>query len=159
MLTNTNTIRLHRVLKTTPEKLYRAFLEPAAMAKWLPPNGFTCTVHHMDVKVGGTYKMSFTNFGTGQSHSFGGKYIELTPGKSIRYRIIVTNTGTAPAINVKVFDTTPAFTVYSTNGPAVTTLGSVTAPSGAVAGSLTFDVGTLNPGQSATNTFGVVIQQ
>jgi uncharacterized repeat protein (TIGR01451 family) len=81
------------------------------------------------------------------------------PGKSIRYRIIVTNTGTAPAVSVKVFDTTPAFTVYSTNGPAVTTLGTVTAPSGAVAGSLIFDVGTLAPGQSATNTFGVVIQQ
>jgi len=82
---STNTIRLHRVLKTTPEKLYRAFLEPEAMAKWLPPNGFTCKVHHMDTKVGGTYKMSFTNFTTGQSHSFGGKYIELTPHTRIRY--------------------------------------------------------------------------
>lgn len=81
------------------------------------------------------------------------------PGRSIRYRIIITNTGTAPAVNVRVFDTTPAFTVYSTNGLAATTLGTVTAPVGAVAGSLTFDVGTLNPGQSATNTFGVVIQQ
>jgi uncharacterized repeat protein (TIGR01451 family) len=81
------------------------------------------------------------------------------PGKSIRYRIIVTNTGTAPALNVKVFDTTPAFTIYSTNGPAATTLGTVTAPSGAVAGSLVFDIGSLTPGQSATNTFGVVIQQ
>ena len=82
---STNTIRLHRVLRTTPEKLYRAFLEPDAMAKWLPPNGFTCKVHQMDAKVGGTYKMSFTNFTTGQSHSFGGKYIELTPGKRLRY--------------------------------------------------------------------------
>ena len=81
----TNTVRLHRVLKTTPEKLYRAFLEPDAMAKWLPPYGFTCKVHQMDPKVGGTYKMSFTNFTTGQSHSFGGKYIELTPHKRIRY--------------------------------------------------------------------------
>ena len=82
---STNTIRLHRVLRTTPEKLYRAFLEPDAMAKWLPPNGFTCKVHHMEAKVGGTYKMSFTNFTTGQSHSFGGKYIELTPNQRIRY--------------------------------------------------------------------------
>ena len=82
---STNTIRLHRVLRTTPEKLYRAFLEPDAIAKWIPPFGFTCKVHHMDVKVGGTYKMSFTNFTTGQSHSFGGKYIELTPHQRIRY--------------------------------------------------------------------------
>ena len=82
---STNTIRLHRVLRTTPEKLYRAFLEPDAMAKWLPPDGFTCKVEHMDVKVSGTYKMSFTNFTTGQSHSFGGKYIELTPHTRIRY--------------------------------------------------------------------------
>ena len=82
---STNTIRLHRVLRTTPEKLYRAFLEPDAMAKWLPPDGFTGKVQHMDPKVGGTYKMSFTNFTTGQSHSFGGKYIELVPGKRIKY--------------------------------------------------------------------------
>ena len=82
---STNTIRLHRVLRTTPEKLYKAFLEPDALAKWLPPNGFTCKVHHMEAKVGGTYKMSFTNFTTGQAHSFGGKYIELTPNQRIRY--------------------------------------------------------------------------
>ncbi len=81
---STNTVRLHRVLRTTPEKLYRAFLEPDAIAKWIPPNGFTCKVHHMDVKVGGTYKMSFTNFTTGQNHSFGGKYIELMPNR-LRY--------------------------------------------------------------------------
>jgi len=81
----TNSIRLHRVLKTTPEKIYRAFLEPDAMAKWLPPDGFTCKVHEMNPKVGGTYKMSFTNFTTGQAHSFGGKYVELTPHKKIRY--------------------------------------------------------------------------
>ena len=81
----TNSIRLHRVLRTTPEKLYRAFLDPDAMVKWLPPNGFTAKVHHMDAKVGGTYKMSFTNFTTGQNISFGGKYIELVPGKCIRY--------------------------------------------------------------------------
>ena len=82
---STNTIRLHRVIRTTPEKIYRAFLEPDAIAKWMPPFGFTCKVHHMDVKVGGTYKMSRTNFTTGQSHSFGGKYVELTPHTRIRY--------------------------------------------------------------------------
>lgn len=80
-----NTIRLHRVLRTQPEKLYRAFLEPDAMAKWLPPNGFTCQVHSMDARVGGTYKMSFRNFTTGQSHSFGGSYVELVPHEIIRY--------------------------------------------------------------------------
>jgi uncharacterized protein YndB with AHSA1/START domain len=82
---STNTIRLHRVLKTTPEKLYRAFLEAGAMAKWLPPKGFTCTVHHMEAKVGGTYRMSFANFGTGKGHSFGGTYLELVPNERIRY--------------------------------------------------------------------------
>lgn len=82
---STNTIRLHRVLRATPEKVYRAFLEPDAMAKWLPPDGFTCKVQHMDAKVGGTYKMSFTNFTTGQTHSFGGKYVELVPNQRIRY--------------------------------------------------------------------------
>ena len=80
-----NTIRLHRVLRATPEKIYKAFLDPDAMAKWLPPNGFTAKVHHMDAKVGGSYKMSFTNFTTGKSHSFGGTYIELTPHEQIRY--------------------------------------------------------------------------
>ena len=80
-----NTVRLHRVLATKPEKVYRAFLEPDALAKWLPPNGFTCTVHHMDPKVGGTYKMSFRNFTTGGSHSFGGQYVELVPGERVRY--------------------------------------------------------------------------
>ncbi|CAB1369645.1 SRPBCC family protein [Denitratisoma oestradiolicum] len=81
----TNTIRLHRVLRTTPEKLYRAFLDADAMAKWLPPNGFTCKVHHMDAQVGGAYQMSFTNFTTGHSHSFSGKYLELVPHERIRY--------------------------------------------------------------------------
>jgi uncharacterized protein YndB with AHSA1/START domain len=81
----TSTIRLHRVLKTTPERLYRAFLDPDAKAKWLPPYGFTCKVHHMDAKVGGTYKMSFTNFTTGNSHAFGGKYVELKEGERIVY--------------------------------------------------------------------------
>ena len=81
----TNTIRLHRVLKSTPEKVYRAFLDADAMAKWIPPYGFTCKVHHMDAKVGGTYKMSFSNFGTGHGHSFGGEYRELVPNTLIRY--------------------------------------------------------------------------
>jgi uncharacterized protein YndB with AHSA1/START domain len=86
MLTNeVNTIRLHRVLRATPERIYRAFLDADALAKWLPPNGFTGKVHHLDAKVGGGYKMSFTNFTTGKSHSFGGTYQELTPGERIRY--------------------------------------------------------------------------
>ena len=80
-----NTVRFHRVLRASPEKVYRAFLDPDAMAKWLPPNGFTGKVHRMDPKVGGTYKMSFTNFTTSKSHSFGGKYVELTPHERIRY--------------------------------------------------------------------------
>ena len=80
-----NSIRLHRVLRAAPERIYRAFLDADAMAKWLPPNGFTGKVHHMDAKVGGTYKMSFTNFTTGKSHSFGGTYLELVPNERIRY--------------------------------------------------------------------------
>lgn len=80
-----NTIRLHRVLRTTPERIYRAFLDADAMAKWLPPYGFTCKVHHLDAKVGGTYKMSFTNFSTGHSDSFGGEYLELVPYERIRH--------------------------------------------------------------------------
>jgi uncharacterized protein YndB with AHSA1/START domain len=80
-----STIRLHRVLRATPERVYRAFLDPEAKAKWLPPNGFTGKVHHMDARVGGSYKMSFTNFTTGKSHSFGGQYLELTPHERIRY--------------------------------------------------------------------------
>ncbi len=80
-----NTVRFHRVLRATPEKVYRAFLDADAMAKWLPPNGFTGKVHHLDAKVGGTYRMSFTNFGTGNAHSFGGKYLELVPGERIKY--------------------------------------------------------------------------
>ena len=82
---NTNNIRLHRVLRATPERIYRAFLDTDAMAKWLPPNGFTGKVHHLDAKVGGTYKMSFTNFATGHGHSFGGQYRELVPFEKIRY--------------------------------------------------------------------------
>jgi uncharacterized protein YndB with AHSA1/START domain len=81
----TNTVRLHRVLRAPPERIYKAFLDAEAMAKWLPPNGFTGKVHQMDVRVGGTYKMSFTNFTTGQNHSFGGEYVELVPNGRIRY--------------------------------------------------------------------------
>lgn len=81
----TNTIRLHRVLRASPERIYRAFLDQDAMAKWLPPNGFTGKVHHMDARVGGTYQMSFTNFTTGKSESFGGTYRELVPNELIRY--------------------------------------------------------------------------
>jgi len=80
-----NTIRLHRVLAASPEKVYRAFLEADALAKWLPPNGFVCTVHHLEPSVGGTNRMSFRNFTTGGSHSFGGTYLELVPGEKLRY--------------------------------------------------------------------------
>jgi uncharacterized protein YndB with AHSA1/START domain len=85
MADSSNTVRLHRVLRATPERVYRAFLDPDAMVKWLPPHGFTGKIHEMDARVGGSYRMSFTNFGTGNSHSFGGKYIELTPNVRIRY--------------------------------------------------------------------------
>jgi uncharacterized protein YndB with AHSA1/START domain len=80
-----NTVRLHRVLATKPDKVYRAFIEADALAKWLPPNGFTCTVHHLEAKVGGTFKMSFRNFTTGNGHSFGGQYLELVPVERVRY--------------------------------------------------------------------------
>jgi len=80
-----NTVRLHRVLRAPPERVYRAFLDADAKAKWLPPNGFTGKVHHLDAKVGGTYRMSFTNFASGHSHTFGGTYLELTPNERIRY--------------------------------------------------------------------------
>ncbi len=79
----TNTVRLHRVLRAPAERVYRAFLDPDALAKWLPPHGFTAKVHHLDAKVGGSYRMSFTNFSNGQSHSFGGSYLELAPGERI----------------------------------------------------------------------------
>src|SRR5262245_37462117 len=85
MAESNNTIRLHRVLRAPADRVYRAFIDPDAMAKWLPPHGFTGKVHQMDAKVGGGYRMSFTNFGTGKSHSFGGKYVELKPGELIRY--------------------------------------------------------------------------
>jgi uncharacterized protein YndB with AHSA1/START domain len=80
-----STVRLHRVLATSPQKVYRAFIEADALAKWLPPNGFTCTVHHLEPKVGGTFRMSFRNFTTGDSHAFGGEYVELVPGERVRY--------------------------------------------------------------------------
>ena len=82
---STNTVRLHRVLRAPPNRIYRAFLDADAMAKWLPPNGFTGRVHHVDAKVGGTYKMSFTNFTTGHAHSFGGEFLELVPDERIRH--------------------------------------------------------------------------
>ena len=82
---SSNSVTLHRVIKTTPEKVYRAFTDPNAMASWLPPYGFVCKVHSMEAKVGGTYKMSFTNFSTGNSHSFGGKYLELKPNEFLKY--------------------------------------------------------------------------
>ena len=84
-MATTGTVKLHRVLKTTSEKLYKTFLDADALAKWLPPYGFTCKVHHLEAKVGGAFKMSFTNFGTGHGHSFGGKYLELVPGKRLKY--------------------------------------------------------------------------
>lgn len=80
-----STIRLHRVLRAPPERVYRAFLDPDAMVKWLPPNGFTGKVHHMDARVGGSHRMSFTNFTTGKSHSFGGEYVEMVPNERLRY--------------------------------------------------------------------------
>src|SRR5678809_300718 len=80
-----NVVRFHRVLRAAPQKVYRAFLDADAMAKWLPPHGFTGKVHHLDAKVGGTYRMSFTNFSNGQSHSFGGRFLEMEPNKKLRY--------------------------------------------------------------------------
>ena len=85
MTTLTNTVRLYRVLRAPPERVYKAFLDPDAMVKWLPPHGFTGKVHHMDARVGGGYRMSFTNFSTGKSHTFGGQYVELTPAVQIKY--------------------------------------------------------------------------
>ncbi|HET9693546.1 MAG TPA: SRPBCC family protein [Steroidobacteraceae bacterium] len=80
-----NTVRMHRVLRAPAERVYRAFLEPEAVAKWLPPHGYTCKVHHLDARVGGTFRMSFTHLGTAQAHSFGGEYLELVPGRRIRH--------------------------------------------------------------------------
>ena len=97
-----NTIRLHRVLRAPPERVYRAFLDPEAMAKWLPPNGFTGKVHHMDAKVGGIHKMSFTNFTTGKGHSFGGTYQELIPHERIRYTDIFDDPNLAGEMQVTI---------------------------------------------------------
>ena len=80
-----STVKFHRVLRATPDRLFRAFIDPEAMVKWLPPHGFTAKMHHMDARVGGSYKMSFKNFTTGESHSFGGKFLELVPGERVRY--------------------------------------------------------------------------
>jgi uncharacterized protein YndB with AHSA1/START domain len=88
-----STITLHRVLRAPPERIYRAFIDPDAMSKWLPPNGFTGKVHHMEARVGGTYKMSFTNFATGQSHAFGGNFLELVPNQRIRYTDVFDDPG------------------------------------------------------------------
>lgn len=99
---STHTIRLHRVLKTSPEKVYRAFLDAEAMAKWLPPHGFTGQVHHLDARVGGTYRMAFTNFTTGFAHSFGGEYLELTPLERIRYTTTFDDPGFPGQMDVNV---------------------------------------------------------
>jgi uncharacterized protein YndB with AHSA1/START domain len=99
---STHTIRLHRVLKTSPEKVYRAFLNAEAMAKWLPPHGFTGQVHHLDARVGGTYRMSFTNFTTGFSHAFGGEYLEITPHERIRYTTTFDDPGFPGQMDVTV---------------------------------------------------------
>jgi uncharacterized protein YndB with AHSA1/START domain len=98
----TGTVRLHRVLKAPPERVYKAFLDPEAMAKWLPPHGFTGKVHAMNATVGGGYKMSFTNFGTGQTHSFGGTFLELTPPRRIRYTDQFDDPGLPGTIHVTV---------------------------------------------------------
>ncbi|HUY68048.1 MAG TPA: SRPBCC family protein [Alphaproteobacteria bacterium] len=97
-----HTVRLHRVLATKPEKIYRAFLEADALAKWIPPNGFACTVHHLDAKLGGTFKASFRNFTTGHSHSFGGTYLELVPHERLRYTDIFDDPNMPGEIQVTV---------------------------------------------------------
>ena len=98
----TNTVRLHRVLRTSPDKLYRAFVEPSAFERWLPPFGFTGKVHSMDAVVGGSWRMSFTTFGSGHSHSFGGKYLELVPGKRIAYTAVFDDPGLPGTITTTV---------------------------------------------------------
>src|SRR5262245_55684665 len=97
-----NTIRLHRVLASTPEKVYRTFLEADALAKWLPPDGYACSVHHLEPKLGGTFKMSFRNFTTGNSHSFGGEYLELVPNERLRYTDRFENPGMQGEIQVTI---------------------------------------------------------
>lgn len=102
LTTMPNTVRLHRVLRCTPDKVYKAFLDPEAMVKWLPPHGFTGKIHTMDARVGGSYRMSFTNFGTGKSHLFGGTYVELTPHERIRYTDQFENPGLPGQMQVTV---------------------------------------------------------
>jgi uncharacterized protein YndB with AHSA1/START domain len=102
MPASTNSVHFHRVLRAPPERVYRAFLEADAMVKWLPPHGFTGKVHDLDVRVGGGYHMSFTNFGTGKSHSFGGKYVELTPHQRIRYTDRFDNPGLPGEMQVTI---------------------------------------------------------
>ena len=102
MSNSNNTVRLHRVLRAPPERVYKAFLDPEAMAKWLPPHGFTGKVHSMDARVGGSYRMSFTNFGSGKSHSFGGTYVELTPHERIRYTDKFEDPGLPGEMNVTI---------------------------------------------------------
>ena len=102
MSSEANTVHLHRVFKAPPERVYKAFLDPEAMVKWLPPHGFTGKVHEMDARVGGGYRMSFTNFGTGKSHSFGGKYVELKPYELIRYTDAFENPGLPGEMGVTV---------------------------------------------------------
>lgn len=97
-----NTIRLHRVLRATPEQIYRAFLEPDALVKWMPPNGFTGQVHQMDARVGGAYRMSFTNFSTGQRHTFGGEYLELVPNERIRHTDVFDDPNLPGTIHVTI---------------------------------------------------------
>lgn len=97
-----NTIRLHRVFRCPPERLYRAFLDPDALVKWIPPHGFTGKVHHMDARVGGSYRMSFTNFGTGSSHAFGGEYLELVPNERIRHTDVFDDPNLPGTMNVTV---------------------------------------------------------
>src|SRR5512145_1108503 len=97
-----STIRLHRVLRAPPERVYRAFLDADAMVKWLPPNGFTAKVHHMEARAGGSHRMSFTNFTTGKSHSFGGEYLELVPGERIRYTDRFDDPNLPGAMNVTI---------------------------------------------------------
>ncbi len=99
---DTNTVRLHRVLRAPPERVYKAFLDGAAIVKWLPPNGFTCTVHALDAKVGGRFKMSFTNFTNGKNHSFGGEYLELTPFTRIRYTDVFDDPNLPGAMHVTI---------------------------------------------------------
>jgi uncharacterized protein YndB with AHSA1/START domain len=122
-MTVTNTVHLHRVLAAKPEKVYRAFLEPDAKARWLPPNGFTGTVHHSDAKVGGRYKMSFRNFTSGKSHSFGGEYRELVPNERIRYTDNFDDPGLPGEIEVtvtlKAVSVGTELTIVQTGLPAV----------------------------------------